>query len=43
MEKTTGFALKEAYDAGYQDGISSVVKASEEDFKLMLSQARNGN
>jgi hypothetical protein len=42
MEKTLGYALKEAYDAGYEDGISSVVKASEEDMKLLLNQVKNG-
>ena len=41
MEKTVGFALKEAYDAGYEDGISSVVKASEEDMKQLLNQVKN--
>ena len=42
MEKTLKFALKEAYDVGYEDGISSVVKASEEDMKLLLNQVHNG-
>ena len=40
MEKTLEFALKEAYDAGYQDGVSIVVKAAEEDFKEILNQVR---
>jgi hypothetical protein len=41
MHKTIEFALKEAYDVGYEDGVSSVVKASEEDFKLLLTQVKN--
>jgi hypothetical protein len=43
MEKTIEFALKEAYGVGYEDGISSVVKAAEEDFKTILEQVRNAN
>jgi hypothetical protein len=41
MHKTLDYALKEAYDTGYEDGISSVVKASEEDMKLLLNQVHN--
>ena len=41
MEKTIGFALKEAYDSGYEDGVSSVVKASEEAFKALLNLVKN--
>jgi hypothetical protein len=41
MDKTLDFALKEAYLAGYQDGISSVVKAAEEDFKKLLEQVKS--
>jgi len=41
MEKTIGYALKEAYDTGYEDGIASVVKAAEEDMKLLLNQVKN--
>jgi hypothetical protein len=42
MEKTIGYALKEAYDTGYEDGVTSVVKAAEEDMKLLLNQVKNG-
>ena len=41
MEKTIEYALKEAYDTGYEDGIASVVKAAEEDMKLLLNQVKN--
>jgi len=41
MHKTIEFALKEAYESGFEDGITSVVKASEEDMKQLLKQARN--
>ena len=42
MHKTLDYALKEAYDTGYEDGITSVVKAAEEDMKLLLNQVKNG-
>jgi hypothetical protein len=42
MEKTIGYALKEAYETGFEDGVTSVVKASEEDMKLLLNQVKNG-
>jgi hypothetical protein len=42
MHKTLDYALKEAYETGFEDGVSSVVKASEEDMKLLLNQVKNG-
>ena len=41
MEKTLEFALKEAYGVGFEDGVSSVVKAAEEDFKKLINGIRN--
>ncbi len=42
MEKTMEYALKEAYNTGFEDGVTSVVKAAEEDMKLLLNQVKNG-
>ena len=41
MEKTLEFALKEAYGVGFEDGITSVVKAAQEDMQLLLDQVKN--
>jgi hypothetical protein len=42
MEKTMEYALKEAYNTGFEDGVTSVVKAAEEDMKQLLNQVKNG-
>ncbi len=42
MEKTIEYALKEAYNTGFEDGVTSVVKAAEEDMKQLLNQVKNG-
>lgn len=42
MHKTLEYALKEAYESGYESGIISVVKAAEEDMKALLNQVKNG-
>jgi hypothetical protein len=42
MEKTIDYALKEAYQTGFEDGVTSVVKAAEADMKELLNQVKNG-
>jgi hypothetical protein len=42
MEKTIDYALKEAYNNGYQDGLK-VLRNAEERFKEILKLVRNDN